>query len=269
MFLRMNSGFREWVEVVWDRVAKEWLSEWVNVFGSSGGRVNQCEVVYVSRIDARIQSEWSYGWKDFFMKKKRCLDEWKGERVTDQSELRDNKTGSFTTGVVFVLYRRLLPTQKMQWDTEDCSTTGWILTWKDAAGTAHLWTQNCHNTVMIKTLSQHDYNTQANVFSSPSYTFCMSETNSTWCVFLFGRAHRNDMENIFPFLFLGAIYSMTGPSLGTARLHFVAFTAARVLHSVAYLAALPAPTRSLAYLAAQVPCLSMALQIMAAVASYA
>ncbi|XP_037121538.1 prostaglandin E synthase [Syngnathus acus] len=83
------------------------------------------------------------------------------------------------------------------------------------------------------------------------------------------RAHRNDMENIFPFLFLGAIYSMTGPSLATARLHFVAFTAARVLHSVAYLAALPAPTRSLAYVAAQVPCLSMALQILAAVAAYA
>ncbi|KAM9793426.1 prostaglandin E synthase isoform X1 [Syngnathus typhle] len=83
------------------------------------------------------------------------------------------------------------------------------------------------------------------------------------------RAHRNDMENIFPFLFLGAIYSMTGPSLATARLHFVAFTAARVLHSVAYLAALPAPTRSLAYVAAQVPCLSMALQILAAVGAYA
>ncbi|XP_077353720.1 prostaglandin E synthase [Festucalex cinctus] len=83
------------------------------------------------------------------------------------------------------------------------------------------------------------------------------------------RAHRNDMENIFPFLFLGAIYSMTGPSLAVARLHFLAFTTARVLHSVAYLAALPAPARSLAYLAAQVPCLSMALQILAAVATYA
>lgn len=82
MFLRMNSGFREWVEVVWDRVAKEWLSEWVNVFGSSGGRVNQCEVVYVSRIDARIQSEWSYGWKDFFMKKKK-KDVWMNGRVSE------------------------------------------------------------------------------------------------------------------------------------------------------------------------------------------
>ncbi|XP_057674783.1 prostaglandin E synthase [Corythoichthys intestinalis] len=83
------------------------------------------------------------------------------------------------------------------------------------------------------------------------------------------RAHRNDMENIFPFLFLGAIYSMTGPSLGVARLHFLVFTACRMLHSVAYLAALPAPTRSLAYVLAQVPCVSMALQILAAVATYA
>ncbi|XP_077594180.1 prostaglandin E synthase [Stigmatopora nigra] len=83
------------------------------------------------------------------------------------------------------------------------------------------------------------------------------------------RAHHNDMENIFPFLFLGAIYSMTGPSLAVARLHFLVFAACRLLHSVAYLAALPAPTRSLAYVAAQVPCFSMALQILAAVAAYA
>ncbi|XP_061764253.1 prostaglandin E synthase [Nerophis ophidion] len=83
------------------------------------------------------------------------------------------------------------------------------------------------------------------------------------------RAHRNDMENILPFLFLGAVYSMTGPSLAVARLHFLAFLGGRALHSVAYLGALPAPTRSLAYVAAQVPCVSMALQILAAVAPYA
>nr|XP_057921018.1 prostaglandin E synthase [Doryrhamphus excisus]XP_057921019.1 prostaglandin E synthase [Doryrhamphus excisus] len=83
------------------------------------------------------------------------------------------------------------------------------------------------------------------------------------------RAHRNDMENIFPFLFLGAVYSMTGPSLALARLHFVVFLGARVLHSVAYLGALPAPTRSLAYVVAQVPCVSMALQILATVVAYA
>ncbi|XP_053303657.1 prostaglandin E synthase [Pleuronectes platessa] len=83
------------------------------------------------------------------------------------------------------------------------------------------------------------------------------------------RAHVNDMENIFPFLFLGAIYSLTGPSLAVARLHFLVFFMCRVLHSVAYLLALQAPTRSIAYTFAQIPCVSMALQIVMAVAAYA
>ncbi|XP_006796856.1 prostaglandin E synthase [Neolamprologus brichardi] len=83
------------------------------------------------------------------------------------------------------------------------------------------------------------------------------------------RAHINDMENIFPFLFLGAIYSMTGPSLWVARLHFLVFFICRVLHSFAYLLALQAPTRSVAYTVAQIPCVSMAVQILMAVISYA
>lgn len=83
------------------------------------------------------------------------------------------------------------------------------------------------------------------------------------------RAHLNDMENILPFLFLGAVYSLTGPSLTAARLHFLVFFVARVLHSVAYLFALRAPTRSLAYIIGQVPCVSMAVQVIMAVVSYA
>ena len=77
------------------------------------------------------------------------------------------------------------------------------------------------------------------------------------------------MENIFPFLFLGAIYSLIGPSLPVARLHFLVFFLGRMLHSVAYLLALRAPTRSLAYTVAQIPCVSMAVQILMAVATYA
>lgn len=83
------------------------------------------------------------------------------------------------------------------------------------------------------------------------------------------RAHINDMENILPFLFLGAIYSLTGPSLVVARLHFLVFLVARVGHSIAYLLALRAPTRSLAYIVAQIPCVSMAVQILTAVAVFA
>ncbi|XP_031173680.1 prostaglandin E synthase [Sander lucioperca] len=83
------------------------------------------------------------------------------------------------------------------------------------------------------------------------------------------RAHVNDMENILPFLFLGAIYSMTGPSLAVARIHFLVFFMGRMLHTIAYLFALRAPTRSLAYTVAQIPCISMAVQILIAVAAYA
>lgn len=77
------------------------------------------------------------------------------------------------------------------------------------------------------------------------------------------------MENIFPFLFLGAVYSLTGPSITVARLHFLIFFLCRVLHSIAYLFALRAPTRSVSYSLAQIPCFSMAVQILMAVSTYA
>ncbi|KAG5272152.1 hypothetical protein AALO_G00162220 [Alosa alosa] len=83
------------------------------------------------------------------------------------------------------------------------------------------------------------------------------------------RAHRNDMENIYPFLFLGAIYSMIGPSLSVARGHFLVFFLARIMHTIAYLFVFRAPIRSLSYTIAQLPCVSMAIQIIIAVAAYA
>ncbi|XP_013983188.1 prostaglandin E synthase [Salmo salar] len=83
------------------------------------------------------------------------------------------------------------------------------------------------------------------------------------------RVHRNDMENIVPFLFLGAVYSLIGPSLAVARAHFLVFFLFRMLHTLAYLCVLRAPMRSLAYVIAQVPCISMAVQILTAVSSYA
>ncbi|KAM4663736.1 prostaglandin E synthase [Discoglossus pictus] len=82
------------------------------------------------------------------------------------------------------------------------------------------------------------------------------------------RAHRNDMENIFPFLFLGAIYSLLDPNPTVARIHFLVFFVCRLVHTVAYVLALRAPTRSVAYSIAQLPCFSMAVQILFAVASY-
>ncbi|NXV91207.1 PTGES synthase, partial [Calonectris borealis] len=82
------------------------------------------------------------------------------------------------------------------------------------------------------------------------------------------RAHRNDMENIFPFLFLGAIYSLLDPSPAVARIHFFIFCVGRIVHTVAYLLRLKAPTRSVAYGVAQLPCFSMALQILLATTPY-
>ncbi|XP_020380079.1 prostaglandin E synthase-like [Rhincodon typus] len=82
------------------------------------------------------------------------------------------------------------------------------------------------------------------------------------------RAHRNDMECIYPFLFLGVLYCFLDPSPSIARIHFRIFFLARLLHTVAYLFALKAPTRSLAYTVGQIPCFSMALKILINVASY-
>ncbi|KAF1649348.1 Prostaglandin E synthase, partial [Eudyptes chrysocome] len=82
------------------------------------------------------------------------------------------------------------------------------------------------------------------------------------------RAHRNDMENIFPFLFLGAVYSLLDPSPAVARIHFFVFCVGRIVHTIAYLLRLKAPTRSVAYGMAQLPCFSMALQILLATTPY-
>ncbi|XP_030063714.1 prostaglandin E synthase [Microcaecilia unicolor] len=82
------------------------------------------------------------------------------------------------------------------------------------------------------------------------------------------RAHRNDMENIYPFLFLGAVYSLLDPHPTIARIHFRVFCVGRLVHTVAYLLPLRAPVRSLAYSIAQLACFSMALQILFAVISH-
>ncbi|XP_070614274.1 prostaglandin E synthase [Erythrolamprus reginae] len=79
------------------------------------------------------------------------------------------------------------------------------------------------------------------------------------------RVHRNDMETIYPFLFIGAVYSLLHPNPLVARIHFLVFFLGRMVHSAAYLLKLRAPTRSVAYSVAQIPCFSMALQILVSV----
>lgn len=50
------------------------------------------------------------------------------------------------------------------------------------------------------------------------------------------RAHRNAEASIYPFLVLGLVFVLAGGSAGTAKIIFGIFTAARLLHSGAYLA---------------------------------
>ena len=60
------------------------------------------------------------------------------------------------------------------------------------------------------------------------------------------RAHQNDLENILPFFLVGFLYALTTPSLLGARVYFIGFLIARVLHSVFYIRALQ-PHRTIAF----------------------
>uniref|UniRef100_A0A8C5LAD6 Prostaglandin E synthase n=1 Tax=Jaculus jaculus TaxID=51337 RepID=A0A8C5LAD6_JACJA len=88
--------------------------------------------------------------------------------------------------------------------------------------------------------------------------YCRSDPDVERCL----RVHRNDMETIYPFLFLGLVYSFLGPHPFVAWMHFLIFFVGRMVHTVAYLGKLRAPIRSVAYTLAQLPCASMALQIL-------
>ena len=63
------------------------------------------------------------------------------------------------------------------------------------------------------------------------------------------RAHQNDLENIIPFILVGGFYLTTNPSLATAQILFRTFTAARLIHSLAYLGSIRQPVRGLAFAA--------------------
>jgi uncharacterized MAPEG superfamily protein len=62
------------------------------------------------------------------------------------------------------------------------------------------------------------------------------------------RAHRNDLENVLPFLVIAPLYVQSGASDAGAWICFVGFTTARILHTLFYLRE-AMPHRSLAHLA--------------------
>ncbi|XP_033642881.1 microsomal glutathione S-transferase 1-like [Asterias rubens] len=76
------------------------------------------------------------------------------------------------------------------------------------------------------------------------------------------RCHRNDLENIVPFLILGLMYVTTGPSVFAATWHFRVFVASRLFHTVAYLTPLPQPCRALSFAIGLVANISMGVQVL-------
>ncbi|KAI5617910.1 microsomal glutathione S-transferase 1.2 [Silurus asotus] len=76
------------------------------------------------------------------------------------------------------------------------------------------------------------------------------------------RCHLNDLENIIPFVIIGLLYTLTGPELSSAVLHFRLFVGSRFVHTVAYVMALPQPSRGLSWLVGMVVTLCMAYQVL-------
>ncbi len=60
------------------------------------------------------------------------------------------------------------------------------------------------------------------------------------------RAHRNDLENILPFLGVGILYALSEPTMLGAQINLLGFTTARVLHSIFYIQGMQ-PARTIAF----------------------
>ncbi|XP_064616538.1 microsomal glutathione S-transferase 1-like [Liolophura sinensis] len=62
------------------------------------------------------------------------------------------------------------------------------------------------------------------------------------------RCHQNDLENVIPFIILGIFYVCSGPNPFLAAMLFRVFAASRIFYTVAYLAPLPQPSRTLMFM---------------------
>ena len=62
------------------------------------------------------------------------------------------------------------------------------------------------------------------------------------------RAHLNDLENILPFLAIGFLYMLTGPTPLVAKILFAIVAVARIIHTFVYaIVIVPQPARGLAF----------------------
>ncbi|XP_050418585.1 microsomal glutathione S-transferase 1 [Patella vulgata] len=75
------------------------------------------------------------------------------------------------------------------------------------------------------------------------------------------RCHLNDLENITAFVLIGLLYTLTGPDVQMALLHFRIFAGCRIAHTFFYLFAIPQPTRALAFMGGFIVTISMAVNI--------
>lgn len=76
------------------------------------------------------------------------------------------------------------------------------------------------------------------------------------------RCHLNDLENVIPFVLVGLLYVTTKPDPGKAALHFRLFAGFRIFHTVAYLLALPQPSRAFGFLGGWITTASMAICVL-------
>jgi uncharacterized MAPEG superfamily protein len=74
-------------------------------------------------------------------------------------------------------------------------------------------------------------------------------------------AHRNAIENLMPFFTIGLLYVLTGATGTGATIYFGIFTAARVLHSVVYLAA-KQPWRTIFFAIGALAIFGLAVQVL-------
>ncbi|KAG7236820.1 hypothetical protein INR49_000197 [Caranx melampygus] len=79
------------------------------------------------------------------------------------------------------------------------------------------------------------------------------------------RCHQNDLENIIPFVVIGLLYTLTGPELSSALLHFRIFVGSRICHTIAYVGALPQPSRGLSWIVGMVVTFCMAYRVLSTV----
>lgn len=61
------------------------------------------------------------------------------------------------------------------------------------------------------------------------------------------RCHLNDLENVITFVLIGLFYVASEPDPETAVTYFRIFTGCRLLHTFAYVLALPQPSRALLF----------------------